>query len=217
MILTKYEHACFVVEKAGKKVIIDPGGFTTDLDNLNDIVAIILTHEHFDHLDIPNITRIIDENPEAKILGHSSLKDQLSDLPFQPVSVGENVTIEPFHLTFFGGEHAEIHPSIPHIANLGVMVNNSIYYPGDSFTLPNQPVDVLALPVSAPWLKLSESFDFMTSVRPKIVFPTHDALLSAAGNGLVDRMVGLFASKINARYQRLVEPIEINSDGMDTN
>ena len=209
MQLTKYEHACLVLEKEGKKVVVDPGGFTTNLVPPTDVVAIVITHEHPDHVNRDLIDKIFSLNPGVTVLGHESLTDQLQGLPFTAVEPGSGIAVGSFHFEFFGGEHAEIHPAIPHIANLGVMVNDTFYYPGDSFTLPEKPVNVLALPVSAPWLKLSEAIDFMLEVHPKTVFPTHDALSSANGDTIIDGLVGMFAEKNDIQYQRLSESVEI--------
>jgi hypothetical protein len=78
-----------------------------------------------------------------------------------------------------------------------------VYYPGDSFALPHQPVDILAVPASAPWLKLSESMDFITAVKPKRVFPTHNALLSDIGAKINDGLLEASARGVAAVYIKL--------------
>ena len=99
----------------------------------------------------------------------------------------------PDTLEFFGDMHAEIHRSIPLIQNCGVMVNGTLYYPGDSFTQPDRVVDVLACPTSAPWLKISEVMDFVAAVKPRKCFATHNVHLSEVGhemnNGRVKQAV----------------------------
>jgi L-ascorbate metabolism protein UlaG (beta-lactamase superfamily) len=211
MKLTKYEHACFTVEKDGKLLVVDPGGWTTDLPALESVVGVVVTHEHPDHFDVTALGAIVAHNPEAVIYAHETITRQFGDtLPHQPVEAGESIGIGPFMLEFFGGEHAVIHPDMPLAANLGVMIDDKVYFPGDSFTQPNKPVDVLALPVTAPWLKISETFDFLTAVKPRFAFPTHDAIASDAGKSLIDRMVPMFAEKVGTTYQRLVEPLEID-------
>ncbi len=211
MKLTKYEHACFTVEKEGKLLVVDPGGFTTDLPALDSVVAIVVTHEHPDHFDMNALSALIARNPDAVIYAHESIAGRLGNaLPNRTVVASEGVEAGPFRLEFYGGKHATIHDDIPAVANLGVMINGLIYYPGDSLTQPERPVDVLALPVSAPWMKQSESVDFLTTVKPRLAFPTHDAILSQAGKGLVDRLSSTFAEKIGVTYQRLSGPLEIN-------
>jgi hypothetical protein len=92
---------------------------------------------------------------------------------------------------------------VPVIDNVGVMINETLYYPGDSFVLPGQPVQILALPIGAPWLKISESIDFLVAIKPKMVFPTHDAVLSAIGKSISDARLSATAREIGAEYRRL--------------
>ena len=210
MRLTKYEHACFTVEKNGKMLIVDPGIFTTDLIINDHVSAIVITHEHPDHFDPKLIDEIASKNPELIIFAHETITNQLNNKhSHKAVSTNTQVDHDEFNLKFFGGEHAIIHPDIPRIANLGVMINDAIYYPGDSFVEPNVPVKVLALPVGAPWLKASEMLDFLLKIKPQIVFPTHDAVLSDLGKSLPDRYVPMFADKVGGTYNKLTEPLEI--------
>ena len=211
MRLTKYEHACFTLEKDGKLLVVDPGAYTTDLPALESVAAIVVTHEHADHFDVSALGAIIAHNPDARIFAHESITRQFGDtLPHSSVVAGEGIEAGPFKLEFYGGDHAVIHPDIPGIANLGVMIDGMVYYPGDSFTQPKRPVDVLALPTAAPWMKMSEAFDFLTTVKPRLAFPTHDAISSDAGKQLADRMMPMFAEKVGATYMRLTEPLEID-------
>jgi L-ascorbate metabolism protein UlaG (beta-lactamase superfamily) len=169
----------------------------------NNIVAIVITHEHADHFDSDLLASIYDKNPDSVLISLKSVTQEMPDHKSQAVTAGDVVTVGPFDLEFFGGTHAEIHPDIPLIDNLGVLINQKLYYPGDSFALPNKPIDVLALPVSAPWLKISETIEFLIAVKPRLVFPTHDAILSPSGKGIADRLVPIFAEKLGTSYTRL--------------
>lgn len=209
MKLTKYEHACFVVERDDQSLIVDPGGYTTNLAIPDNVVAVVITHEHADHLDANNLDAIIDKNPTAVIIGHQDVVSKTNLQNTKSVVANEGIKIGVFELEFFGGEHAVIDPSIPVIANLGLMINNLIYYPGDSFTTPELPVKVLALPVSAPWMKMSEAVAYLQEVKPELAFPTHDAILSDAGKSLPDKMIPALTSLSGISYKRLTEPIEI--------
>ena len=213
MRLTKYEHACFTLEKDGKLLVVDPGTFTTDLGSPENVIAIVVTHEHPDHFDVNALGALIAHNPEAKIYAHENITRQFGEdgetLPYETVETGKTVTVDPFTLEFFGGEHAVIHPDIPVVANLGLMIDDTVYYPGDSFTQPSKPVDVLALPVGAPWLKMNEVIDYLTAVKPRLAFPTHDAVLSDAGKSVSDALATGFAEKVGVTYQRLLEPVEL--------
>lgn len=202
MEIEKYAHACFAVKKAGSSLIVDPGAWTDDLVVTDTVIGVVVTHAHPDHCDTQLIERIIATNPTTKIYAHADVIAQLDNLPVQAVAASETVHVGDFVLTFVGGEHAVIDASIPPLANLGVIIDESLYYPGDSFTLPNRTIETLALPVAAPWMKFSEAAAFLRAVTPSQVFPTHDAILSDAGKQLADRMFGAVCQEINASYVR---------------
>lgn len=207
MKLTKYEHACFSVEHDGMTLIVDPGNFTTDFIAPEGVVAVVITHEHSDHFDHEQLTAIIDKNPDAIIISHPTITAQIEAFESRAVLPGDHVSIGPFELSFYGGEHAIIHADIPAVANIGVLINDLLYYPGDSLVRPDVPVDTLALPIGAPWLKLSEAIDFVRDVSPRFVFPTHDAVLSDIGKSLPDRLVPALTP--NTLYERIERTIDI--------
>ena len=209
MKITKYEHACFTVEEDGDVLIVDPGGFSTDFISPSGVVAVIVTHEHSDHYDHEQLESIIDKNSDAIIIGNESITSKIEAFQTKTVAPGDQITVGAFTLEFFGGKHAIIHSSIPQITNLGVMVNDLLYYPGDSFTLTSKSVDTLALPAAAPWMKDSEAIDFLVELHPRFAFPTHDAILSPQGKEVVDRIIGGAAHKNDIEYKRLEEPLEI--------
>ncbi len=183
MKITKYEHACMVVQKSNSSLIIDPGAYTTPLTDVTGVVAIVITHEHPDHWTPEHLRRILVKNPEARILGPGGVVAAATheDLAVESVAEGDELEIGPFSLKFFGGKHAVIHETIPVIDNVALFIDDSFYYAGDSFTLPPGPVDTLAVPINAPWLKVSEAMDYVLQVAPNRAFPVHEALLSKIG------------------------------------
>jgi L-ascorbate metabolism protein UlaG (beta-lactamase superfamily) len=181
MRLTKLEHACLLLEEAGKTLIIDPGSFTTPLVGTSNVVAIVITHEHADHWTGDQLTRVIERNPDVRIFGPAGVAAAASDFDITVVRGGDEIEVEPFTLKFFGEKHAVIHRSLPIVDNVGVFVNDVLYYAGDSFTVPDVTVDTLAVPAGAPWLKISETMDYVEAVKPRRSFPTHEMVLSVAG------------------------------------
>lgn len=186
MNITKYEHACIVVEEQGKKLIIDPGGFTTSLQDLHDVVAVVITHVHSDHFAPDLLRAIVKQNPRVRIFSTAEVAQVMPSVPVTAVTGGTAETVAPFSLAFYGELHAEVHPSHPRNQNVGIMVNDTLYYPGDSFTAPGVPVKVLALPTSGPWMKASEMIDFAAAVKPVQAFGTHNGLLSEIGHGMMN-------------------------------
>jgi L-ascorbate metabolism protein UlaG (beta-lactamase superfamily) len=205
MKVTKYTHACVVLEDQGQKAIIDPGEFTTDFGSidLSNVVAVVVTHNHADHFKPENLQAIISRNPYVVVFTTPEIVQQWGGPHAKAVAAYQDHQAGPFHFRFFGEEHAEIHASIPRPQNTGVLVNGSFYYPGDSFVLADRDVQVLALPVGAPWLKMGEAIDFFATTEPKICFPTHDAPLSAIGRGMADSWATKTAQDIQCDYKPL--------------
>jgi L-ascorbate metabolism protein UlaG (beta-lactamase superfamily) len=190
MKLTKFEHSCLVLEQTGSKLVIDPGSFTIPLVDYTGITAVVITHEHADHWTPEHLDRIIKDSPDVKLFGPDGVANAAQNFPVTAVHDGDVVVVGPFTLAFYGGKHAIIHSSIPIVDNVGVMVNDTLFYPGDSFTVPPVPVDVLATPVGAPWLKIAEVMDYVTAVAPKRSFPVHEMVLSVAGKTMGNDRIG---------------------------
>lgn len=184
MKVTKYEHACLVVEKGGSTLVIDPGSYTMPLGDLIGVVAVVITHEHADHWTPEQLQRILDRSPAARILGPAGVAAAATGFDIEIVAHGDEVAIEPFDLKFFGEKHALIHGSIPVVDNVGVLVDDELYYAGDSYTVPPVAVGTLAAPIGAPWLKIGEAMDYVLAIAPKRAFPTHEAPLSQIGKAL---------------------------------
>jgi len=178
--ITKYEHATLEVALGDDTLVIDPGVFLSHPDSTG-VVAIVITHEHSDHWTADQVRRILEKNPDAKVYGPQGVVDAAEDLEVEVVAAGDVVEAGPFKLEFFGGEHAVIHESIPVIDNVGVLVNDELYYAGDSYTVPGVEVGTLAAPIGAPWLKIGEAMDYVLAVKPKRSFYVHDMTLSVAG------------------------------------
>ena len=189
MKITKFDHALLSIEVDSKMVVIDPGSYSNKLPGFKNVVAICLTHIHEDHSYRPHVEKIVLENPDAQIFGPAEVAQKLSGLPVQVVYHGDHFEVSGFELDFSGDLHEQIHRSIPLIQNTGVMVNRTLYYPGDSYTIPENKVKVLACPTSAPWIKIADVMDFIAAVKPETLFPTHNALLSDNGHELYNHRI----------------------------
>ena len=182
MRVTKHLHAALTVDDSGKTLVIDPGSFTDPLIDLGQVVAIVITHEHPDHWTPDHLDRILSNAPGIPIFGPEGVAKAATGYDITVVNPGDTVTVDPFTLRFFGGRHAAIHHTIPVIDNVGVLVNDELYYPGDSYDVPEGvEVKLLAAPLGAPWLKIGDAMDFVLAVAPRQAFGTHDMGLSVIG------------------------------------
>jgi L-ascorbate metabolism protein UlaG (beta-lactamase superfamily) len=193
MKLTKHEHACVVLEKDGASVVIDPGSFSTGAaEIIAGSEAVLLTHEHFDHVNPAAINEALAARPDLRVYAPAGLRDTFSEHPdqFTAVTAGDELTLGSFAVTVHGAEHAVIHPDIPVIPNVGYLVDETLYHPGDAYFVPGVPVPVLLVPTSGPWMKISEAADYVRAVRPQQIIQIHEMLLSDIGQGLAGNLLG---------------------------
>jgi L-ascorbate metabolism protein UlaG (beta-lactamase superfamily) len=207
MRLTKHGHACVRIETAGMTVVVDPGGWT-ERDAVAGADVVLVTHEHPDHLDPENLRAA-----EAPIhtIGAVSRKiaEQAPDLTDRVTVVGPGDRLDVgVPVTVVGEKHAVIHPELPRIDNSGYLLEvegRRIYHPGDALTVPGLGVDVLLVPVHAPWSKISEVIDFARAVGAPLSVAIHDGLLNERGRVLVQRLLGGKLGERELEYVR-VEP-----------
>lgn len=203
MKLTKFQHACFTLEKPEGTLVVDPGTFAHDFIIPKRVDVIVITHDHPDHCDPSLVYRILGKHPKATIVAHESIVGQFTNYTTVPAQTAAPTVVAGFTLEFFGGTHAPIDESVSVPPNFGVLIDHRLYYPGDSFVTPGVPIRELALPVSAPWLKMSDALTLLRSARPEFAFPTHDGILSPDGKSIVDRLAGTVAGSQGTTYKRL--------------
>ncbi len=178
MRLTKYEHACVLVEDEGARILIDPGAYSSGFESLTDLDAVLVTHQHPDHVDPDRLRPLLANNPDARVYADDATAEILREKGIEAAVAREgehfNVGVE---VAVHGVNHAVIHPDLPIIPNVGYLISGRFFHPGDAFTVPDVPIDVLGLPTGAPWLKASEAVDYLRSVAPRIAVPIHEAVL----------------------------------------
>ncbi|MEU0083005.1 MBL fold metallo-hydrolase [Streptomyces sp. NPDC006274] len=192
MRLTKKTHACVQLEKDGRRLVVDPGGFS-ERDAALGADVVLVTHEHPDHFDEDRLRAALEANPGAALWTLRSVARQLSAAfpgRVHTVGHGDTFTAAGFEVQVHGELHAVIHPDIPRITNVGYLVDGAVFHPGDALTVPGHEVDTLLLPVHAPWNKISEVIDYVREVRPRRAVDVHDALLTGLARPIYDRQIG---------------------------
>src|SRR6478609_6328653 len=87
--LTKKTHSCVRIEKEGRVLVIDPGGFSED-DAALGADVLLVTHEHPDHFNEARLRAGLEANPAAEIWTLRSVAEQLSAaFPGRVHTVGE--------------------------------------------------------------------------------------------------------------------------------
>ena len=191
MQLTRFGHSCLLVVDGDAKILIDPGTFSTGFEDLTGLTAVLITHQHADHLDLDRLPAVVAANTSAKVYADAGSVPQLASAgitadtanPGDVLDVGTTVEV-------LGRNHAEIHRDIPIIPNAGYLISGRLLHPGDSLELPDVPIDVLAVPAAAPWMAAKEAIEYYRAVAPHVAFPIHEKILAPAGIGMVEGLLG---------------------------
>jgi len=221
MYITKFGHSCLLVEEKGSRILIDPGSYSTMQNDVRDVDAILITHEHQDHMDMRSLKTVLENNPEAKILTNEGAGKMLvrEGIAYQKIQDGQSITVKDVLIEAFGRDHALIHSTIPVIRNTGFFIANRFFHPGDAFVYPYtreapdmfvkdagatygrtiahmpladyntqdnpllhakvglpKPIEILALPINAPWMRIAEAMDYAIELKPRMCIPVHDGI-----------------------------------------
>jgi L-ascorbate metabolism protein UlaG (beta-lactamase superfamily) len=192
MRITKYTHACVRLETEGRVLVIDPGTWS-ESTALIGADAVLVTHEHSDHIDPLRLA-------ELGIPVYAPAGADIEGLTVVPVSLGDKFTAAGFPVVAVGGRHAAIYDGQPDCPNLGYVVGGTLYHPGDSLHVPEEPVDTLLVPAQGSWLKMAEAIDFVKAVSPRRAFAIHDAQMNERG---LDSVNGWLSETTNSGYRYL--------------
>lgn len=181
--ITRFGHAAVLVETSGKRILIDPGTFSgDDTFALSGLAAIVITHQHADHIDPGRLPQLLAANPDAVLLADPQTAVLLEVGAWLENADGKETLVDGITLHGVGSTHAEITPQLPRVNNVGVVVSApgepTLFHPGDTYEYAPSGIDVLALPLSAPWAKVSETIDFVQRIGPRTMFPIHDRTIS---------------------------------------
>ncbi|MEP7177669.1 MAG: MBL fold metallo-hydrolase [Pseudonocardiales bacterium] len=193
MRLTHLGHACVLVETDSVRVLIDPGNLS-DVDAVTDVDAVLVTHQHPDHVDTTRLHRILGASPRARVVVDSDTAAAVAGLPEHSVAhVGDRLWFGATTVDVLGGMHAAVFGDVPGCANLAYLIDDgALLHPGDSFHVPTQDVDVLAVAVDGPWLKLAEAIEYVQAVSPRVAVPIHEGETTdpAKYAGMLDGLTG---------------------------
>jgi L-ascorbate metabolism protein UlaG (beta-lactamase superfamily) len=185
--LTHLGHACLLVELDGARVLIDPGVFSQGFEELTGLDAVLVTHQHPDHVDVERLPALLDANDGAALITEPETAAELTKagIEARALHAGDGTSIAGVPLQGVGGQHAVIHPDLPRVGNVGMLLGTPraaggsglLLHPGDAYDVTPPDVDLLALPLWAPWAKVVETVEYLRAVSPAVAVPVHEGPL----------------------------------------
>lgn len=191
MHITRHGHAALLIEAGGTRLLVDPGTLCgAHVFELTRLDAILITHEHPDHCDPARLGTLLAANPTTPVFAPAPVIEKfgLANGQGHPVAPGQPIPVGDMRIEPVGTTHQQILPTIPRCANSGFVFTgpdgSRLFHPGDSYeSIPND-IDVLAVPLHAPWGKIHETVSFVQAVAPARMFPVHDGFLADGGRAL---------------------------------
>ncbi|KES07608.1 beta-lactamase [Streptomyces toyocaensis] len=193
MRITKYTHACVRLEHEGRVLVIDPGTWSEPAA-LTGADAVLVTHEHADHVDVLRLAGL-------GVPVYAPAEADIPRLEVTGVASDAEFTAAGFRVRAVGGRHAFIYGGQPDCANLGYIVDEAVYHPGDALHVPEQSIETLLVPVQGSWMKMAEAIDFVKAVKPQRTFAIHDAQINDRGLSSVN---GWLAEETDSGYRYLM-------------
>jgi len=190
MRITHLGHACLLVETSGRRILLDPGAFSSRIMDVTGLDVILVTHQHADHVDLQRLPGLLEINPQARLYAEPQAAAVMEEagIGAEHMVAGKALTFGRVEATPVGDKHALINEALPRVGNLGVVVRAqgepSLFHPGDAYDCEPGQIDVLALPLNAPWTASRDTIAFAQRISPGVCVPIHDALLSPIGRQL---------------------------------
>ena len=178
MLLTKYTHSCVRLELDGMVLVIDPGTWSEHYA-LRGCDAVLVTHEHTDHVDVLRLAGL-------GVPVYAPAGADLADLDFTAVHPGEEFSVAGAGVRAVGGRHAPVLAGGQSCVNLGYVIADRLYHPGDALHVPDQEIETLLVPMQAAWLKTAEAIEFVHAVGPERAFGIHDAQINERGRSSIN-------------------------------
>ncbi len=185
MQLTRLGHAALLIGTANASLLIDPGNHSSMWRDLAGLDAVLVTHQHADHIDMDHVGSLFAANPGATVIVEPETSEMLVGRDAVKAVVGDTTTIGDLEIEIVGGQHAVIHDRIPRVGNVGFLIRETggatVFHPGDSYATAPPGVDLLALPLNAPWANVSMTADFANALKAPRMIPIHDANVNERG------------------------------------
>ena len=61
--ITHFRHSCVLLDTGSARLLIDPGAWSEGFESVIGLDAVLITHQHVDHLDGERLPALLRANP----------------------------------------------------------------------------------------------------------------------------------------------------------
>ena len=182
LVITFLGHGSLQFKYQGKEIFIDPVSQVADFSGFKKADAILVTHQHGDHLDIKVIDLLSDNNTELYLtqLCHKEVKKGVIVTSGEYLAVaGIPVEVVPaYNIMGKRGNGIPYHPKGDGNGYILTFSNVRVYVAGDTEWIPEmknfEAITIAFLPVALPYtMSVPMAVQVAKELQPKILYPYH--------------------------------------------
>jgi len=180
--MTFIGHGTLMFAFGGKVIHVDPYGALADFRKLPKADLILITHDHFDHLD-PAAVRLLSHERTVVVLTPACRRKLPQGVAMTNGEVRTEIGLRIEAVPAYNVEHKrdDGQPFHPRGEGNGYILNfgdRRVYVAGDTENTPEMKalrgIDVAFLPMNLPYTMTPEMVaDAARAIRPKILYPYH--------------------------------------------
>ena len=213
MRVTKFVHACLLVEKGPDRILIDPGTFSfrderVTVERFDGVKAVFLTHSHVDHVDAGKLRALVERSrPEVYAPPDLATKLSAEGIEARAFDAGSR-RVGSFEIRAIAAPHERV-LGLELPQNVAYVVDERLLHPGDSHaTSLNEcgGIPLLALPLVAPWTTDLATAAFAERLAPRRAMPIHDGYVKEFVLGAIQERIGAHLRGRGIGWEPALEP-----------
>jgi L-ascorbate metabolism protein UlaG (beta-lactamase superfamily) len=189
LLVTHIGHASLLLQLNGKTIYNDPYGEVADFTGFPPADLILITHEHYDHLDIPELNKI--RTADTTLIGTAAVAQEVAAteiLHNGDTTSWNGISIEAAPAYNIHQKNADGEPFHPKGRGNGYILHLGsfrLYIAGDTELIPEMagiaPPDIAFLPKNLPYTMSDDMFiEAARLLRPATLYPYHYFTLDKA-------------------------------------